>query len=191
MTIKELNKKFGALNKYYTESNTKELVDYNFEVDMLDEEHRKKDQVNTRFSYDPTTKKPSQVDATSMGAKSYQKAMLEALKPSESELKKLKDQQLSNFLLGPSTFADLSKKPEKQSIFELKRQESPVKSILGRKRNHRENEFDDHKSNLDVRQSSVTFSHNNFLQGGERDIQNEHSAQKRQNAPESPVHQNA
>lgn len=85
VTIKELNKKFAALHKYYSDENNKELVDYNYEVDMLDEEHRKKDQVNTRFSYDPTLKKPSQADATSVGAKSYQKALLDANKASEQE----------------------------------------------------------------------------------------------------------
>ena len=43
VTIAILNKKFIELNKYNTDTNNKELIDYNYEVDMLDEEHRKKD----------------------------------------------------------------------------------------------------------------------------------------------------
>jgi hypothetical protein len=65
VTVQAVNKKFVAFNKYYTDANNKELVDYNYEVDMLDEEHRKKDQVNTRFVYEPTEKTVSVTDAVS------------------------------------------------------------------------------------------------------------------------------
>lgn len=71
ITVREINKKFGALSKYFSDSNNKELIDYNYEVDMLDEEHRKKDQVNTRFNYEAPPKPQPAPDAVSQGAKSY------------------------------------------------------------------------------------------------------------------------
>ena len=74
ITMHEVNKKFVALNKFYTDANNKELVDYNYEVDMLDEEHRKKEQVSTRFNYEPA----KQADTISLGVKSYQKALQDA-----------------------------------------------------------------------------------------------------------------
>jgi len=42
---------------------------------------------------------------------------------------------MKKIILGPQNLSVFGKKPEKASIFELKRSDSPVKSILGRKRN--------------------------------------------------------